>query len=306
MNYNRLRFRILFIAAGLALLFFFYTNMMAPMIVASSVLVLALAIRMFPESNSSTEFDEEWDQVEPQADPNIHSFYGDDLDFSEEEISGVLNKHSRYFNKLTEEQKKRFISRLADFLESKAFNFHKGTPYRVMPILISSSAIQFSLGLENYLLPHFETINIYPSEYFFVKEDIHFIEGNVTGTDINISWKNFVDGYKMPDDGQNVGLHEMAHAYYYQNFGPCAHKDEQFIYAFEHFELCGKTVFEQISNGGLGIYPEYGKKNFQEFWAVTIELFFERPSELKTFHSDLYTCLTTLLKQDPTSVAMVV
>jgi MtfA peptidase len=302
--YNRLRFRVLVIVFSLFALYAIYERSFGGLIVASSVLVLGVAIRMFPESNSSTEYDEQWDQVEENAPAksDVHTFYGEDLEFEDEELLGVLNKHWPYYIRLSDKDKKRFLNRLSDFLADKTFNFHKGTPYRAMPILISASAIQFSLGLEDYLLPHFEYINIYPNEFFYTSEGNTIVEGSVTNRYINISWRNFVDGYKMPQDGQNVGLHEMAHAYYYQNLGPCNDTDECFISGYRQFEEHGKVVFQQITNGNPGIYSDYSKKNFQEFWAVTVELFFEKPSELKTLYPDLYSSVTNLLKQDPASI----
>lgn len=43
----------------------------------------------------------------------------------------------------------------------------------------------------------------------------------------------------------------------------------------------------------------YAATNYQEFWAVSIETFFERPTAFKRQLPDLYSSLCVLLNQDP-------
>ncbi|MEJ7823275.1 MAG: zinc-dependent peptidase [Chitinophagaceae bacterium] len=169
-----------------------------------------------------------------------------------------------------------------------------------MPVLISSTAIQLSFGLQKYLLPHFTCINIHPEEFLGIHPTIRFLQGNVSGNCINISWKYFLQGFQFPQDGKNVGLHEMAHAYYYQNFGPCEIKDTDFIKTFNKFNDCGNKVYTSIQDTDPCLYSNYAKRNFQEFWAESIELFFEKPMEVRTSYPVLYESISDLLNQDPT------
>lgn len=169
-----------------------------------------------------------------------------------------------------------------------------------MPILVSATAVQLGFGLDKYLLPNFSHINIYPQEIVSVTASIRFLEGNVSGHNINISWKYFLRGFQLPNDGENVGLHEMAHAFYYQSFGPCDEKDDEFVEAFNTFNSCGNEVFQKLSQSPNGIYTDYAKRNFQEFWAESVELFFEKSLELRTTYPALHQCMCDILKQDPT------
>jgi len=168
-----------------------------------------------------------------------------------------------------------------------------------MPILVSSAAIQLSFGMENYLLPQFEHIHIYPEEFMFVHKNFNVLEGNVSGANINISWKHFLEGFALPTDGQNVGLHEMAHAYYYQNFVCKENTDDCFVNGFRQFDVYANKAFESEKYPGNDLYSDYALSNFQEFWAESIEIFFEKPVFLNNQYPELYTSLKFLLRQDP-------
>ena len=48
---------------------------------------------------------------------------------------------------------------------------------------------------------------------------------------------------------------------------------------------------------------KYALTNKEEFFAVAVENFFERPAAFKTALPELYSILAKLLKQDPTVLA---
>jgi Mlc titration factor MtfA (ptsG expression regulator) len=170
--------------------------------------------------------------------------------------------------------------------------------YREMPILISAAAVQLSFGLNKFLMPHFTILQIYPQE-FIALEPMRVLIGNVSGNTINIAWKQFLEGYKNRFDNSNVGLHEMAHALYYQNFEAEEHIDKNFQDSFHHFMSLGDKVFEREKLLTIGLYSDYAMKNFQEFWAESIEIFLNRPHRLNIHYPDLYAMLCDLLCQDP-------
>jgi Mlc titration factor MtfA (ptsG expression regulator) len=168
-----------------------------------------------------------------------------------------------------------------------------------MPVLISAAAIQLTFGLQKYLLPNFEFIHVYPKEFIRIQDTICYLEGNVSGHAINLSWKHFLDGYANSNDGQNVGLHELAHALYYQTFIVEENVDGNFRDTFDHFNNFGNKVFDQELQPGNDLYTDYALKNFQEFWAESAEIFFEKPAAMKAAYPQLYDAVKSLLNQDP-------
>lgn len=278
------------------LLIMLYNHLWEGSLVFGICILLGVLVILFPNAKVSDD-----DVTAEQTNKKIDylTYYGDELNFAEEEIIAVLIKHLPYYSELNEPDQNKFIKRLTEFIEDKTFKIHDHSGFREMPMLISASAIQLSFGLDKYLLPNFRFINIYPEEFVEVVPAIRFLEGNVSGHSINISWKYFLRGFQLPGDGENVGLHEMAHAYYYQSFGPCDEKDNEFVHTFNNFDNCGNDVFKNLSANVNGIYTDYAKRNFQEFWAESVEIFFEKPLEMKNTYPMLYQSVREVLKQDP-------
>lgn len=226
-------------------------------------------------------------------------YNGWDLKFDEANVAAVLQKRFPYFITLGIAEQRRFLARHKKFMRSKIFKIHTYNGFKEMPILICATAIQLSFGLEEYMLPFYQYIHIFPQEFLGMHPTMRFLEGNVSGNSINISWKHYLQGYEKTSDGQNLGLHEMAHAYYSQNFTFDGEKDSCFINGFSSYNICGNRVFEgeKIQSGTL--FSDYALKNFQEFWAESVEIFFERPSEMKTQYGELYEAMSLLLNQTP-------
>lgn len=235
---------------------------------------------------------------EPRVRPFL-TYYGSELQFSDQQLDDVLVKRFTYYNSLSTVQQAEFIKRLQKFIADKIFRIHDEKGFKEMPILVSAAAIQLSFGLKKYLLPHFHYIHIHPEEFLRIRPILCFLEGNVSGHSINLSWKHFIQGYENPHDGQNVGLHELAHALHYQNFVVERNVDKGFRHLFDSFHVDGNKAFQTEKTVAGGLYSEYAEKNFQEFWAESIELFFEKPREMKTHYPGLYSTMKVLLNQDP-------
>jgi Mlc titration factor MtfA (ptsG expression regulator) len=244
-------------------------------------------------SNNELQFNKE---VPTLISPLV--YYGDNLEFQDELIRSILVKHFPYFSHLLPPDQDKFISRLKKFLKTKCFIIHDVKGYREMPILVCASAVQITFGLEKFLLPHYSVIQIYPQEFIGL-EPMRVLIGNVSGNTINIAWKQFLEGYKVSFDNNNVGLHEMAHALYYQNFETEENIDKSFKDSFHLFNSFGDQVFLKEKQRTIGLYSDYAMKNFQEFWAESVEIFFENPARLNSHYPELYNVLCDLLCQDP-------
>ena len=231
--------------------------------------------------------------------PACHIYYGEELNFENTELDQMLNKRINYYNRLPDELKIRFLTRLQKFMSSKTFKIHSDTPFKEMPVLISAAAVQLTFGLEQYRLPNFEFIHVYPQEFMRIDEHISFLEGNVKGRTINLSWKHFLDGYATLEDGQNVGLHELAHALYYQTFVVEENVDENFRDRYSDYTNDANKAFQTETDLLGGLYSDYAVRNYQEFWAESVELFFEKPDDLQRDYPQLYENLKRLLNQDP-------
>ncbi len=213
----------------------------------------------------------------------------------------ILKKYSAYYNLLDAHNKKIFEKRLQRFMFSKRFiprGFKQVTDD--MQVLISASAIQLTFGLGRIFLANFDKILVYPDAYYSnITQKYHLGEVNPRAGIIVISWKSFVDGFSNLSDSLNLGIHEMAHAIHFEN----RIRNEEYDFLDDRLlsRLSNITSREiQKINGSDGHFlRNYAGTNAYEFFAVSLEYFFEKPVEFKNAMPDLYHTLRQLLNQDP-------
>jgi MtfA peptidase len=250
-----------------------------------------------PLDDASEEENEAYKNKRKIINPPILIYDGKHLNFKLEEIRTVLTKRFAFYNTLNSERKIFFVQRVLKFIKTKDFKIHDKNGFKEMPILLAATAIQLSFGLEDYLLPHYKNIHIFPAEFLGLDPSIRFLVGNVSKNNINISWKHFLKGYDSYNDGHNVGLHEMAHAYYCQFF-IFDENENIFKQNYKIFRSDIATTIAIDKNSKEKLFSDNAYKNEQEFWAESVELFFEKPNELKNLYPSLYTKMSALLNQD--------
>jgi Mlc titration factor MtfA (ptsG expression regulator) len=225
----------------------------------------------------------------------------------EEEVSindDIFNNYSfvigslfTYFNDLSPEQKRRFVNRVYHFKESKKFHFIGMENTDDAAILVSSSAIQVTFGLKNYLLSHFKDIYVLADAYHMDDDELYI--GHVAPDGIYLSWKHFLHGYSYRNDNINVAVHEMSHALLYNNFFAQYGIDSHFRMNYEKFSSTTGPILADAITNRRSYLRSYAFTNLHEFWAVSVEAFFENPQGLKENMTDLYEALCRVLNQDP-------
>jgi Mlc titration factor MtfA (ptsG expression regulator) len=221
---------------------------------------------------------------------------------SREDIE-VLNKLLPYFNALRPDHKKEFKERLLYFITFKEF-IPRGdlkVISREMQLLIGATAIMVTFGFRNLKLKHFSRILVYPDDYYStINKKYHQGEVNPRLGIIVLSWKRFVEGFLNPNDGINLGLHEMAHALKLEN--QIQYNGESNFFnrqAWEKFYNLAKMEMERINTNNDSFFRMSAGSNIHEFFAIAIESFFERPALFKEYNKELYKSLVFTLKQDP-------
>jgi MtfA peptidase len=225
-------------------------------------------------------------------------YEGRDVVIPEEQYHKILSRHLPYYRKLFPELKEKFLSRTKKFLSAKTFLIKSNEPFIEMPVLISATAVQITFGLYDYLLPHYQYIRIYPEQYFG-KDSLRVLAGHVYGNTITLAWNHFLKGHEEYTDGVNVGLHEMAHALYFQHVHADIVRSRAFITNFNEVMEEGQELYELKRGAPSQLFSANAYKDLQEFWAESVELFFERPSELRRENTELYESLKDILNQDP-------
>lgn len=120
-----------------------------------------------------------------------------------------------------------------------------------------------------------------------------------------LSWPDVLAGAAVPDDGHNVVIHEFAHQLD-QETGQA--NGAPFVAgraARQRWAATMKAEFDalqqRVAQGREGLIDAYGATDPAEFFAVTSELFFERPQALAAAHPQLFRELAGCYRTNPLS-----
>ncbi len=220
--------------------------------------------------------------------------------FASQEIfyRSLIAQHIPYFHRLDEEQQNKFLFRTYLFQKSKKFHYVGVRQNAEIPVLISAVAIQLTLGLEKFSLNYFHDIFVLEHDYHYGYYSLPFM-GHVDSSGIYLSWNDFMQGIRDNTDSSNVGLHEMAHALAYVNFVTKTDEDKHFKKEFKNFSKVARPIYQEMQKGRKTLLGEYASTNYHEFWAVSVEMFFENPVRFRHELPSLYAAMAVLLNQDP-------
>lgn len=216
----------------------------------------------------------------------------------------ILAKYAIHYQRSGPAGKQRMEQVVATFVNDKRW---VGAGIEVadeMKVMISACAAQLLMGFDDVVLSHFETIVVYPDTYRSPKSGrMHQGEVRPKPGIIIISWEDFVHGYAHSRDAHNVGLHEMAHALWFEN--SIENGEDHFLQAdlLQRWGQLATADVRHIKSGGDHFFRDYAGTNQAEFFAVAVEYFFEQARAFREQLPELYAVMSGLLKQDPAKVA---
>lgn len=203
---------------------------------------------------------------------------------------------------------------LREFLHDKRFVGCDGLEITdEMRLVIAAQACLLVCAREPARYTGFTSVLVYPDAFVvdriehdgaieIVSEEARAGESWADGPVI-LSWRDVEAGLAVPDDGYNVVLHEFAHKIDMRNgsangFPPLhAGMDRKawsavFGAAFADFE-------RRLDAREETLLDEYAAEDPAEFFAVTSELFFERPAALHELYPAVYDQLAQFYRQNP-------
>jgi len=222
-----------------------------------------------------------------------------------EEYASIIGRYIHYFNELRDDLKRQFVHRVYNYQQQKQFHYIGLEQTPEISVLISASAIQVTLGLRNYMMEHFKNIYILADAYRMDNDEELYV-GHVAPDGIYLSWKHFLYGYYDQRDNINVALHEMSHALLFNNYFARFNVDKNFRLNYEKFSTTTGPILANVITRRRSYLRTYAFTNIHEFWAVSVEAFFENPAGLKANMPELYDALCKVLNQDPLSVNKII
>ncbi len=186
-------------------------------------------------------------------------------------------------------------------------------------VTIAAQAAVLLLHRDTKYYPTLKSILVYPSAYFAPMKarqpDGTIIEGPQARLgeswfrgSLVLSWSDVKRGADIEGDGRNVVYHEFAH----QLDGEDGVMDgtplleSSNCYGQWARVLGGEfeQLTEEVHNGFRPLLDAYGATNPPEFFAVATELFFERPTAMRSRYPELYDQLACFYQQDPAALEL--
>ncbi|RPG33463.1 zinc-dependent peptidase [Flagellimonas sp.] len=212
----------------------------------------------------------------------------------------ILNFLKPFYD-LTPLQRKEFLVRFAWFKSKKHFVFYGNIENKKeIKAYVAASAVLLTLGLRNYRFEKsIKRVIVYPSKYYSkISKNHHVGEYNPRLRTLVFSAESLKDGFEIPNDNINLGIHEVAHALMIETFKKNNFEAKRFQFGLAKVkELFDDESFSfRLSESSY--FRDYGKTNFVEFFAVATENFVETPSQFKRDFPNLYEIVKRMLNLD--------
>ena len=228
----------------------------------------------------------------------------------------LIQRNVVFFHRLSERDREELLGHVQVFLAEKRFEGCGGFEITdEVRVIIAAQACLLLLHRRTEYFPGLLTILVYPLTYMVEERrqigEHLWEEGTVsrlgeTGRRMGslvLSWGAVQYAAADPADGKNVVLHEFAHQLDFENDASdgvpgLATREQQVAWA-----VVMKSEFASLraadESGIPTLLDTYGATNPAEFFAVSVEAFFERPRALRAHHPKLYAELRTYFQQDP-------
>jgi Mlc titration factor MtfA (ptsG expression regulator) len=228
----------------------------------------------------------------------------------------TIKRNVAFFHRLSARDQVELLGQIQVFLAEKRFEGCDGLEITdEVRVTIAAQACLLLLHRKADYFPRLLTILVYPSTY--VAEERRHIHGHVwqegkmarlgeTGRSLGalvLAWDAVKSGAAHPSDGKNVVLHEFAHQLDYENHAddgaPALETRDQQLSWQEVMRTEFASLRAADETGIPTLLDTYGASDPAEFFAVSVEAFFERPCALHARHPKLYTELGKYFQQDP-------
>ena len=230
----------------------------------------------------------------------IHYFGFINLFISKEKQQNILNElnNIKYYKNLIVTGKNYFYHRVIVFMINKHF-FGDGIKISdEVKTYISASAVQLTFRIRGFYIEHIQLIRVFPKAVWSQMAQ-HDVKGLTTeGGVMWLSWPDIKKGFDFPEDGINLGIHEMAHAFKL-TLRCDTNSSHRICKNISQWKNNSKTAFQKLQEGDTSFFRRYGATNMDEFCAVNVECFFEKPEEFMHRYPEIYMALCKVFNQNP-------
>ena len=227
----------------------------------------------------------------------------------------ILRKNLSFFYKIPADLQLELKDKMKIFLSEKQFVGHQEQEITdEVRVTIAAQACLLLLNRNTDFYPFLKTIAIYPAAFITNRSmqdssGVHQRDSRVIlGESWNrgkviLSWQDSASGGADFEDGHNLVIHEFAHQLDGEsgttNGAPPLAKEQNYDEWSKVLSDEFNSLRQSAQRGESTLIDKYGATNPAEFFAVSSEVFFERPKDLNHQHPKLYQQLKQYYQVDP-------
>ncbi|MEE4303160.1 MAG: M90 family metallopeptidase [Wenzhouxiangella sp.] len=226
----------------------------------------------------------------------------------------ILERNVPLYRGLPDELKRELHGHVQLFLHDKTFEGFQGLEVTdEMRVTIAGNACILLLNRPHDQYANFSTIYLYPSTFVSQHESYDGLVQSVGRQarlgeswhrgPVVLSWDSALAGSRDIKDGHNVILHEFAHklddADGAVDGAPILHQRSQYTSWARVMRREFEQLQRQASHGARTLLDHYGASAPEEFFAVLVETFYEKPRQLRDRHPELYEEMRKCFHVDP-------
>src|SRR6056297_3055637 len=226
----------------------------------------------------------------------------------------ILVRNVPLYARLPDALKQELHGHVQLFLHDKRFYGFDGLEVDdEMRLTVAGNACVLLLNRSNDHYSNFTSIYLYPST--FVAQHTTY-DGVVQSVGkqarlgeswhrgpLVLAWDAVLHGTLDIKDGHNVVLHEFAHkldgADGRVDGAPILGQSSNYISYARVMQREYKRLQRQAGHGARTVMDHYGASALEEFFAVLVETFFEKPRQLNKKHPELYAEMKNCFRVDP-------
>lgn len=229
----------------------------------------------------------------------------------------ILQKRVPYVRAMPAHLQWQLKQHIQVFLAEKAFIGCDGLSITdEIRVTIAAQACLLILNRPAHYYPGLRQILVYPDS--FVVQRAHTDSSGVAHQgrqvlageswsqgQVILSWRDTLAGAAVPDDGQNVAIHEFAHQLDQEtgaaNGAPVLARRAHYARWSHVLTTEFEALQARTAQGQTSLLSDYGATDPAEFFAVASEVFFEQPGRMADEHPALFQELAQFYSLNPLS-----
>ncbi len=221
------------------------------------------------------------------------------------EDRAILLKYVTFYSSMSDDDKRIYETDIAVFLSEHTITGVDDVEItRTVQLLVAATAVRLVFRRPEWEYRDFGDILIYPGGFRTdgsYSTDLRGSDSVAAGLvhsagNVILSLPHLLSGFQHDNDGYNVGYHEFAHVL--DGYHPDGIPDELSLGAYRPWIEVMQREFEKVHKG-KSMLRQYAGTNPAEFFACSVEAFFDKPEMMKKKAPQLFKQLSTFFNQDP-------